>query len=158
MLPLPPSMMDFGGIQYLIHNLFSFNHLSQKHLLTTSHKYQHKCFWHVHSVALALSLVTTNWGTPNKQRELPSRSTQKNKNKNQQERKQTQYLTRFSNLPTSSGQGGRDIIDSTISYKLLRGFQRDSQGNTKRIQFMGALALIYSQSLRVLRNQNWIRP
>ena len=37
----------------------------------------------------------------------------KNKNK-KQERKQTQYLRRFDNLTTSSGQG-REIIDSTTN-------------------------------------------
>ena len=43
----------------------------------------------------------------------------------------TQYLTRFGNVPTSSGQGGeRVFIDSTINYNLflLQGIsKRDSQ-------------------------------
>jgi len=34
--------------------------------------------------------------------------------------KPTQYLTRFGNLPTSSGKGERDFIDSTINTSEYR--------------------------------------
>ena len=56
---------------------------------------------------------------------------------------------RFGNVPTSSGQE-RDFIDSTINYNLflLQGiFNGDFQWDTwelLRIQYMRALALIYS--------------
>ena len=51
------------------------------------------------------------------------------------EKQSTQYLTRFGNVPTSSGQGGERFIDSTINYNLFllqeisKGdFHRDFQG------------------------------
>ena len=53
--------------------------------------------------------------------------------RNKRESKPTQYLTRFDNLPTSSGKGERDFIDSTINYNLFfasRNFQEDFQWDT----------------------------
>ena len=68
----------------------------------------------------------------------------KDKNKLNKRESQTQYLTRFGNLPTSSGQGReRDLIDSTINYNLFL-LQGISNGNFSGIQYMRALALIYS--------------
>ena len=54
------------------------------------------------------------------------------KNK-KRERKQTQYLTRFDNLPTSSGQGRESFIDLTtnINLILISGFV----SNWIRLQF-----------------------
>ena len=46
--------------------------------------------------------------------EVPTRQKQRNK----RESKSTQYLTRFSNLPTFSGQGERVFIES-INYRFL---------------------------------------
>ena len=41
--------------------------------------------------------------------------------------KPTQYLTRFDNLPTYSGQGERDFIDSTINTRI---YKRDTLRDT----------------------------
>ena len=67
---------------------------------------------------------------------------------------------RFGNLPTSSGQGERDFIDSTINknqYKrdTSREFQ-DPSRDTFRIQFMRALALYIAIESQGLENPNWI--
>jgi len=80
----------------------------------------------LHSINILMYSSTNNvarrcknqWGTPTNRerytREVPKRQEQLNKRENQ-----TQYLTRFSNLPTSSGQGGeRDLIDSIINLQV----------------------------------------
>ena len=55
------------------------------------------------------------------------RCTHTTKQRNNRESKPTQYLTRFDNLPTSSGQGReRDFIDSTINTSK---YQRDTFGD-----------------------------
>ena len=49
----------------------------------------------------------------------------------------------------------RDIIDSKINYNFSlfsRNFQEDFQRDTRGIQFMTALTLIYSQRVRILGN------
>ena len=65
---------------------------------------------------------------------------------NNREKQSIKYLTRFGNVPTSSGQE-RDFIDSTINYNLflLQGISRGrfSEGFSG-IQYIRALALIYS--------------
>jgi len=67
--------------------------------------------------------------------------------KNNREKQSTQYLTRFGNMPTSSGQGRESFIDLTINYNLFL-LQRISKGDFQRdflgIQYMRALTLIYS--------------
>ena len=72
---------------------------------------------HVHRVALPVSCCARDATTseePNRcNREVPH----DNKNK-KQERKQTQYLTRFGNLHTSSGKGRESFIDSTTNTNL----------------------------------------
>ena len=57
------------------------------------------------------------------------------------EKQSTQYLTRFDNVPTSSGQGGERFYWFSNQYKLI---QRDTWWNFLEIQYMRALARIYS--------------
>ena len=52
----------------------------------------------------------------------------------------TKYLTRFGNLPTSSGQGGEIILIQQSIQTNTEGYLRELLG----IQYMRALALIYS--------------
>ena len=70
---------------------------------------------------------------------------------NNREKQSTQYLTRFGNVLTSSGQGReRDFIDSTINYNLflLQGISDgDFQWDFSGIQYMRALALIYNHRI-----------
>jgi len=58
---------------------------------------------------------------PNQQREMQQRSIQKTKT-NKRERKQTQYLTRFGNFPTSWGKGREIFIDSTTNTSFFKGY------------------------------------
>ena len=53
-------------------------------------------------------------------------------------------LTRFGNVPTSSRQGREDFIDSTINTTNTRGKLEGILGNSFGIQYMRALASIYS--------------
>ena len=76
---------------------------------------------------------------------------------NNKEKQSTQYLTRFGNVPTSSGQG-REILliqQSMTNYSFFKEFSIEIFSG---IQYIRTLALIYSHRVpEFLGNPSWIR-
>ena len=75
--------------------------------------------------------------------DIPTRQEQRNN----REKQSTQYLTRFGNLPTSSGQGREILLIQQSIQTNTRGILSWDFRDFSGIQYMRALALIFSHRI-----------
>ena len=71
--------------------------------------------------------------------------------RNERENKSTQYLTRFDNLPRSSGQGGERSYWFNNQLQLVPYFKKFLRDIFSGVQFMRSISLIYSRESQGFR-------